>query len=421
MIVELISTGSELLLGDTVNTNVSWLAQSLNRLGYTIAYQSTVGDNRGRMAHVFQQAATRADIIISTGGLGPTQGDITREVLANVVNRPIVFHPQAMNEVQRFFYKQNRPVPTSSRREAMLPDGATILLNPVGVAPGVVVEDGDTTYILLPGPPGEMKAMFNDSVVPYLTKRFHSQGIVHSHRYAIYNMRESELESVLMDLVRDQSNPTIAMLIKKGYIELRITAKADSLEAAEALLAPWSKIIQQRLGDHVGHTLDQSISELVGQVLRDKGASVSTAESCTGGLVGSSLVDIPGSSEYYLGGVISYSNDVKRNVLGVQQSDLDAHGAVSDVVAKAMAEGTKRVCGADYGVSTTGVAGPGGGTEEKPVGLVWFGIAGPAGTVAKKQIFIGNREEIRRSAAQAALYYLYNYMKETKHGTNDTK
>ena len=194
MIVELISTGSELLLGDTVNTNVSWLAQELNKLGYTIAYQSVVGDNPKRMAEVFQLASTRADIVISTGGLGPTQGDITRNVLADSIGRPIVFNQEAMNELERFFKSVNRTIPDASRREAQLPEGAKVLYNPVGVAPGVVVEDGDTTYILLPGPPGEMKGMFQESVVPYLNGRFGSQGVVTSYRYGVYDIREIDLE-----------------------------------------------------------------------------------------------------------------------------------------------------------------------------------------------------------------------------------
>ena len=188
MIVELISTGSELLLGDTVNTNVSWLAQELNKLGYTIAYQSVVGDNPKRMAEVFRLASTRADIVISTGGLGPTQGDITRNVLAESIGRPIVFNQDAMDEVKRFFERVKRTVPDASRREAELPEGAKILKNPVGVAPGVVVEDGDTTYILLPGPPGEMKGMFQESVVSYLDNRFGSQGVVTSYRYGVYEI-----------------------------------------------------------------------------------------------------------------------------------------------------------------------------------------------------------------------------------------
>ncbi|MBP9551867.1 molybdopterin-binding protein, partial [Veillonella sp.] len=284
MIVELVSTGSELLLGDTVNTNVSWLAQELNKLGYTIAYQSTIGDNRGRMAEIFRRAAERADIVISTGGLGPTQGDITREVLASAMGREVEFNSLAMTEVQKFFKRVNREVPTAaSRREAMLPVGAGVLRNPVGVAPGVTLEVEDTTFILLPGPPGEMKGMFTDSVVPYLQERFGSQGVVKSYRYGIYGIREIDLEDRLMDLVKEQSNPTIAFLIKKGYIELRITAKANTAEEAEALLRPWDEIIRNRLGTHVGRSLDIPMEDLRGKNLTVANATISTAESCTSG------------------------------------------------------------------------------------------------------------------------------------------
>lgn len=413
MIVELVSTGSELLLGDTVNTNVSWLAQELNKLGYTIAYQSTIGDNRGRMAEIFRRAAERADIVISTGGLGPTQGDITREVLASAMGREVEFNSLAMTEVQKFFKRVNREVPTAaSRREAMLPVGAGVLRNPVGVAPGVTLEGEDTTFILLPGPPGEMKGMFTDSVVPYLQERFGSQGVVKSYRYGIYGIREIDLEDRLMDLVKEQSNPTIAFLIKKGYIELRITAKANTAEEAEALLRPWDEIIRNRLGTHVGRSLDIPMEDLLGKNLTVANATISTAESCTSGLVGKTITNTSGSSAYYMGGVISYSNDIKHRVLGVPQELLDTYGAVSEQVARAMAEGVARVTGTDYAVSTTGIAGPGGGSEEKPVGLVWFGVTGPHGTVAHKANFIGSREEIRQGAAELALYYVYTYMKE---------
>ena len=412
MIVELISTGSELLLGDTVNTNVSWLAQELNKLGYTIAYQSVVGDNPGRMSEVFKKAAQRADLVISTGGLGPTQGDITRQVLASSLNRGVVYNDDAMAEVRQFFKRVGREMPDASRREAMLPNGSSVLANPVGVAPGVVTVDGDVTYILLPGPPGEMKGMFTQSVVPYLHKRFGSQGVVTSYRYGVYNIREIDLEERVMDLIKQQSNPTIALLIKKGYIELRITAKAASLDEAHRLLDPWDEIIRRRLGTLIGRKLDISMEETLGNTLKESAATMATAESCTSGLVGKLLTNVSGSSDYYMGGIISYSNDVKHRVLGVPQDLLDTYGAVSEQVAKAMAEGAKRVCNTTYAVSTTGIAGPGGGTPDKPVGLVWFGVTGPRGTVAHKANLIGNREDIRQSAAELALYYVNLYIQE---------
>nr|WP_252895672.1 CinA family nicotinamide mononucleotide deamidase-related protein [Veillonella rogosae] len=353
--------------------------------------------------------------MISTGGLGPTQGDITRNVLADSIGRPIVFNQEAMDEVKRFFESVKRTVPDASRREAELPEGAKILKNPVGVAPGVVVEDGgDTTYILLPGPPGEMKGgMFQEGVVPYLDSRFGSQGVVTSYRYGVYDIREIDLENTLMDLIKNQSNPTIALLIKKGYIEVRITAKADTLEAAQALLNPWDTIIRERLGSRVGRDLTVSMEETLGRALLEEHSTISTAESCTSGLVGKLLTNVSGSSEYYMGGVISYSNDIKHRVLSVPQDMLDTYGAVSEQVAKAMAEGGARAIGqTTYAVSTTGIAGPGGGSPEKPVGLVWFGVTGPHGTVAHKANLIGNRDDIRQSAAELALYYVYTYITE---------
>lgn len=414
MIVELISTGSELLLGDTVNTNVSWLAQELNKLGYTVAYQSVVGDNRLRMQEVLRIAMKRADIIITTGGLGPTQGDITREVVASAIDVPLECNEDAMNEIKAFFHRVNRDMPEASRREAMLPSSSNVLHNPVGVAPGVALQDknSQTTFILLPGPPEEMKGMFVDSVIPYLEHTFGVQGNVHSYRYAIYGLRELELERTVADLVASQSNPTIALLIKKGYIELRITAHGKTVDEAKQLLAPWDAIIRERLGHHVGRELHTSMDELLASALLTASATVSTAESCTSGLVGKRLTDLAGSSAYYNGGIISYTNTIKHNLLHVPQELLDTVGAVSREVAQAMAEGTRRITNSTYGISTTGLAGPGGGTKDKPVGLVYIGVAGPNGTVVHKLELIGNRDDIRQSAAEYALYYLYEYMKE---------
>lgn len=412
MIVELISTGSELLLGDIVNTNAAWLSKELNKLGYTVAYQSVVGDNPLRMEDVFRHAAERANIIISTGGLGPTQGDITRQILAKALGRNIVLNKAAMCEVEKFFQRVKRPMPSESRREAMLPEGSLVLQNPVGVAPGVITTDGDTTFILLPGPPGEMKGIFENSLRPYLESQFGDQGVVISYRYGVYNIREIDLEKELMDFIENQSNPTIALLIKKGYIELRITAKANSVELAEALLEPWNREIRNRLGERIGRNLDIAMEEVLAASLLSKSGTISTAESCTAGLVGKLLTNVSGSSEYYMGGVISYSNEIKHKTLGVSQEMLEAYGAVSAEVAKAMAEGVCRVMNTTYAVSTTGIAGPGGGTLIKPVGLVWFGVTGPYGTKAYQANLIGNREEIRQSAAELALYYMNVYIQE---------
>lgn len=274
MIVELISTGSELLLGDTINTNVAWLARELNKLGYTVAFQSTIGDNPTRMEDCFKLAGSRADLVVCTGGLGPTQGDITRPSLAKAIGLELELNADAERMVKAFFANKGREMPDPSRREMMLPVGSQALMNSCGVAPGVAVQAEGTTYILLPGPPAEMKAVFDESVRPYLMEHFGGQGVVQSHRYAVYGMRELELESALMDLVKAQQNPTIAFLIKNGYIELRITAKAMTPEEAEALLAPWDAILRERLGDSLGRRLEKSMLELVTDALLEAEATV---------------------------------------------------------------------------------------------------------------------------------------------------
>ncbi|MDY3973139.1 MAG: competence/damage-inducible protein A [Veillonella caviae] len=410
MIVELISTGSELLLGDTLNTNVTWLAKELNILGYTVAFQTTVGDNPQRMAEAFEIGSKRAVIVICTGGLGPTDGDITRNILAQTLGAPLELNSDAEAMVQGYFEAQGRDMPEKSRREMFLPARSIALSNSKGIAPGVVTEGLDTVFILLPGPPGEMKAVFSEAVVPFLAERYGAQGTVLSHRYAIYDMRELALEAALEDLFKNQSNPTIASLIKNGYIELRLTAKAANKEEAEALLAPWDEIVASRLGEHVGRNVDTSILELVSQKLWDENATIATAESCTGGLVGKYLTDLAGSSSFMRGGVISYDNDIKHEVLGVNAEDLSTYGAVSETVAKQMAEGVRQLMKTTYAISTTGIAGPGGATDTKPVGLVYIGIAGPEGTKVYKNEFLGDRQSIRESTVERALFYLYKCM-----------
>lgn len=416
MIVELISTGSELLLGDTINTNAAWLAREFNRLGYSVTHQTTIGDNSQRMCDSFIAAAGRADIVVSTGGLGPTQGDITRDSLAIAVGSELVKNEMARCEVEEFFKKRKREVPPASEREMMALPDSTILHNSCGVAPGIAYYDDatETTFILLPGPPAEMKAVYTEAVVPYLQQHFGNQGVVLSERYAVYGYRELALENMFIDLVKSQSNPTIAFLIKNGYIELRITAHGESKTAAELLLAPWKKYIEGRIPTDRRRSLTDNIEETVAKVLLVRQGTVATAESCTAGLVGKRLTNLPGSSAYFMGGILSYSNDVKARLLEVPEEMLVEYGAVSEQVAKAMAEGTRRSVGTTYGISITGIAGPGGGTAEKPVGLVWFGVSGPNGTRAFRNDFIGNRESIRQSAAEYALHCLLVYMQEER-------
>ena len=410
MIVELISTGSELLLGHIVNTNVKWLSEELNNRGYSVAYQTTVGDNPERMKEVFQRAGERADIVISSGGLGATQGDITRKSLADALGLPLVFHEEAGREVDSFYEKQGRVKPYESDRDRYLPEGAKVLHNPVGVAPAVVVEQNNTVYILLPGPPSELQGTFVESVSPFLEQRFGQQGIIYSERYAVYGYREMQLETLLQDMIQNQQNPTIALLIKPGYIEIRLTAKGESKVDCQEKLGPWRSILLERLEDI--RSLDTSVLEDFHKVALEIGITIGTAESCTGGLVGKILTDLGGSSGYYQGGVISYANTVQAQVLGVSSETLATYGAVSEETAKEMVEGVFRVLRTDYAIATTGIAGPGGGSQEKPVGLVYIGIGTPRGITVHKEIFIGDRTSIRKSVAERAIQYVYKELIE---------
>ena len=410
MIVELISTGSELLLGHIVNTNVKWLSEELNNRGYSVSYQTTIGDNPERMKEVFQRAGERADIVISSGGLGATQGDITRKSLADALGLPLVFHEEAGREVDSFYEKQGRVKPYESDRDRYLPEGAQVLHNPVGVAPAVVVEQDNTVYILLPGPPSELQGTFKESVSSFLEQRFGQQGIIYSERYAVYGYREMQLETLLQDLIQNQQNPTIALLIKPGYIEIRLTAKGESKEDCQEKLGPWRSILLERLEGI--RSLDTSVLEDFHKVALTTGVTIGTAESCTGGLVGKILTDLGGSSGYYQGGVISYANAVKEQVLGVSSETLATYGAVSEETAKEMVEGVFRVLRTDYAIATTGIAGPGGGSQEKPVGLVYIGIGTPRGITVHKEIFIGDRDSIRKSVAERAIQYVYKELIE---------
>ena len=410
MIVELISTGSELLLGHIVNTNVKWLSEELNNRGYSVTYQTTVGDNPERMKEVFQRAGKRADIVISSGGLGATQGDITRKSLADALGLPLVFHEEAGREVDSFYEKQGRVKPYESDRDRYLPEGAKVLHNPVGVAPAVVVEQDDTVYVLLPGPPSELQGTFIESVSPFLEQRFGQQGMIYSERYAVYGYREMQLETLLQDLIQNQQNPTIALLIKPGYIEIRLTAKGESKADCQEKLGPWRSILLDRLEDI--RSLDTSVLEDFHKVALETGITIGTAESCTGGLVGKMLTDLGGSSGYYQGGVISYANAVKEQVLGVSSETLATYGAVSEETAKEMVEGVFRVLRTDYAIATTGIAGPGGGSQEKPVGLVYIGIGTPRRITVYKEIFIGDRTSIRKSVAERAIQYVYKELIE---------
>lgn len=412
MIAEVISTGTELLLGQIVNTNAQYLAKKMNELGFDVYYQSTVGDNRVRMREVLDHALNRADIVVTTGGLGPTQGDITKEVAADLLRRPLVLHEDSEKRIRAIFAARKMPMPDSNLRQAMMPKDSIVVDNERGTAPGVIIEEGTKTVIHLPGPPHEMKWMFEHRIAPYFRQRFGLQAVIASRVLRTYSISESALEEMIKDLILAQKNPTIALLARNGEIHLRLTAKAETEEQAKKLITEVEQVVRDRVGGAIFGVDEETLEQVVGQLLAERELTVALAESCTGGLITSRLTDIPGSSRYILGSLVSYSNEVKESNLGVPQQTLIAFGAVSEETAVAMAKQIRKQIGSDIGVGVTGIAGPGGATETKPVGLVYLAIDGPNGTKCYCYHFSGQRTAIKQRAAHAALFQLKLYVEQ---------
>ena len=413
MLVELVTTGSELLLGEILNDNVRFLSQELNKLGYSVIFHTTVGDNAERMEAVLRTALSRADIVITSGGLGPTQGDITKQIGAKVLDRPMILHPEIQERLRKWFQKRQTCMTSNNDRQAMIPEGAHIFTNEQGTAPGVAMEQNGKLLVHLPGPPRELRWMYTNCLKPYLIQTYGSQGCISSLIMKIYDMGESTLEEQIMDFIKGQSNPTIAMYAKPGYMELRLTARAQTEEEAQRLLQPLEKQLRHRLQRSAITYNDETMAQLLGRELRRCGYTVSCAESCTGGLTGSYITDVAGSSAYFYGSAGTYSNDMKIRLLQVKKETLDRVGAVSRETAEQMAQGACRLYGTELAISTTGIAGPDGGSADKPVGLVYIGIAGPQGTRVFRNVFIGDRREIKHRAATRALYYAVQYLRET--------
>ena len=379
MTAEVLCVGSELLLGNITNGNARWIAEQLAALGVPHQRQMVVGDNRVRLMAEVRQAAGRCRVLITTGGLGPTPDDLTTETIAAAFETPLVEHPEIWAEIQARLSARGRICSPSNRRQAFLPEGAAVLPNPTGTAPGMIWSPvPGFTVLTFPGVPSEMKAMWQQTAAPWLRQSGLAAGVFASRMLRFWGVSESALAEEMADLL-GQANPTVAPYAGAGEVKLRITARAEHQADAEALLLPVEREIRRRTGQSCFGVDEQSLAEVVLQQLRQRGQTVAVAESCTGGGLGAALAAVPGASDVFLGGVIAYANGVKQGLLGVPAELLHAHGAVSDPVAQAMAEGARRATGADWGLAITGVAGPGGGSDEKPVGLVHLAIAGPDG------------------------------------------
>lgn len=410
MNVEIVTTGTELLLGQIMNTNGPFLAQRLNELGFNVLYQTTVGDNRQRMAQVLAQAVSRADIVITSGGLGPTQGDITKEVTAQMYNRTMYLHEASLERIKGHFLCRHASMPESNIRQAMMPEGAIVIDNERGTAPGVILESAGSTIINLPGPPYELEAMFTNAVVPYLQQRYGLQGTIISRVLHTYGIGESLLEEKISDFILNQSNPTLALLVRRGgEIIVRLTAKADREDQAKVMLDDLEEKIRQRIGEFVFGVDGETLAAATGKALQQKQWTIALAESCTGGLATSLLTDVAGSSGYVMGSIVSYDNRVKMSGVGVPEATLAAHGAVSVETALAMASGIRKAIGTDIGVGITGIAGPGGAVPGKPVGLVFMAIDGPEGCKSYQFNFSGERSYIKNRAAHTALNLIRQY------------
>lgn len=412
MVVEIVATGSELLLGQIINTNSAYMAARLNEIGFDVLYQSTVGDNRERMTEVLQHALSRADIVITSGGLGPTQGDITKEVSAAIFGRKLQLHEASLDRLQRHFDRLQRPMAENNIRQVMIPEGAVIFKNYAGTAPGIALEENGKMIINLPGPPAEMKDMFTRSIKPFLEEKYGFDAVIVSRVLDTFGIGESSLEMTIRDLILAQKNPTLALLVRPSGVIIRITAKAKTKQEAEALIADMEKEIRSRIDKYIYAVDDAAMEDVVGEMLKQKQLTIACAESCTGGLLTSRLTDVPGSSAYVKGSIVSYANEVKSNELGVARELLQMQGAVCEDVARAMAEGAARKIGTDIGVGITGIAGPEGGTEKKPVGLVYIAVTGRKGTVVNKNIFTGSRKQIKDKTTQTALDMIRHYVEK---------
>jgi len=397
--VEILSVGTELLLGNIANTDAQMLSQGLSELGLNVYYHTVVGDNPQRAREAVAIAKQRADIIITTGGLGPTCDDLTKNVLAEAFGKKLVFDEESARRIEAFFLRVGRPMTENNLQQAMLPEGCTILTNDWGTAPGCAFEADGTHVIMLPGPPSECRPMFYHRAVPYLQQL--SEGVIASHTIKLFGIGESAREAQLREQMNTMTNPTLAPYAKEGECELRVTAKAATNEQAQELLKPTVEQVLQMFGAKVYGVDISSLEEAVELLLREKGMTIGVAESCTGGLMAKRLTDIPGASRVFRGGIVSYTNEVKMGVLGVPAEMLEEHGAVSAPVARAMAEGARRVLGCDIALSATGVAGPDPDDRGNEVGTIFVAIATPEGSHVRS-LQLGNRPMRQRLRTQTA-------------------
>lgn len=413
MRAEIIAVGTEILLGDIVNTNAQFLSKELASIGIDVYHQSVIGDNENRMLEVLEESLKRSDIVITTGGLGPTTDDITKEVACKYFDMTSEIHNESYQALKEYFRRLNKEMSSNNIKQVYFPKEAKVLPNPNGTAPGAILEKNNKMIVILPGPPREMKPMFNNYVRDYLKVR--GNGVIKSKVIRLLGIGESLAATKLNDLIKSSVNPTIAPYAKEEDVIFRITAKADNDFEADKLIDPIYKKVKERLGmDIYAEGESASIEEVVGKLLVENKLKIATAESCTGGMIASRLVSYAGISEVFLEGAVTYSNEAKIRTLNVNKETLDKYGAVSSETAKEMALGIAKRCGADISVVTTGIAGPGGGTDEKPVGLVYIGLYYKSNVETFRYVFNGDRQSVRVRASITALDLVRRKILENK-------
>jgi len=410
MKAEIIGVGTELLLGQIANTNAQIISERLSELGIDVFYHIAVGDNSGRVAAVVREALSRSDLVITTGGLGPTMDDLTKETVAAVLGLEMVLNQAELTKIEERFAVRGLPMPPNNRKQAMLPAGATVIPNNNGTAPGALIEQGQSIVVVLPGPPRELLPMLEETVLPYLAAKQGGGTIIKSRVLKLCGIGESAAEEEIKDILLEQTNPTLAPLAG-NEMTLRITAKAKDNAAAAAMIAEMEEKVRRRLGEYIYGVDEATLESTVGELLRRKGMTLALAESCTGGLIANRITNVPGSSEYFTAGIVSYSNAAKTDLLGVPAATIAAYGAVSRETAAGMAENIRRLCGATVALAVTGIAGPGGATATKPVGLVYIALAAPDLLVTEEHVYSVTRLMFKRRVSQQALAMLWQYLK----------
>lgn len=409
MRAELVFTGSELLTGYVQNTDAQFLSVELAKLGIEVTLHTTVGDDWDAMVRVIGEALERSDMVITTGGLGPTTDDITKEVVAHLLGVPMVTDEASLAQIRAFFRKRGREMPAVCERQAVFPAGAQILPNYKGTAPGALIEKDGKVIVILPGPLREVKAMFRTAVLPYLAKIPGRGEVLRTRVLKLTGIAEYAVQELIKDL-GGQGNPGVGYLAVPGEVQLRVSARHPEAEAAEGMVEELVAKVMDAVGEYVFGVDDEQLEKTIARLLIDKGLTISTAESCTAGMLAARLTDIPGSSRYFLGGVVAYSNDVKTEILRVPRETLALHGAVSEQTAVAMAQGVQSLTGSDLGVAVTGIAGPGGATPDKPVGLVYGALTTGDEIICRRFQLPGERIGVRVGTVNSVLNMVRRYL-----------